>query len=57
MIDKIIKDIETSLENGAYLGALALALALPDICGKAAYPSLKVGERYKNGITPMLMLY
>ena len=36
MIDKIIKDIETSLENGAYLGALALALTLPDICGKAA---------------------
>ena len=48
MIDKIIKDIETSLENGAYLGALALALTLPDICGKAAYPSLKVGERYKK---------
>ena len=48
MIDKIIKDIETSLENGAYLGALAFALTLPDICGKAAYPSLKVGERYKK---------
>ena len=48
MIDKIIKDIETSLENGAYLGALALALTLPDICGKAKYPSLNVGERYKK---------
>lgn len=48
MIDKIIKDIDISLENGAYLGALALALTLPDICGKAAYPTLKVGERYKK---------
>jgi len=49
MIDKIIKDNETSLENGAYFGALALGLTLPDICGKAAYPSIKkVGERYKK---------
>jgi hypothetical protein len=48
MIEKIIKDIDVSLENGAYLGALALALTLPDICGKAKYPSLNVGERYKK---------
>ena len=48
MIDKIINDIDVSLENGAFLGALALALTLPDICGKAAYPSMKVGERYKK---------
>lgn len=50
MIDKIIKDIDISLENGAYLGALALALTLPDICGNAAYPSpnITVGERYKK---------
>ena len=34
MIDKIIKDIDVSLQNGAFLGALALALTLPDLFGK-----------------------
>lgn len=49
MIDKIINDIDVSLENGAFLGALALALTFPDICGKAAYPSEKsVGQRYRK---------
>lgn len=28
--------------------ALMGALTLPDICGKSAYPELKVGERYVN---------
>lgn len=51
MIDKIINDIDVSLENGAYLSALALALTLPDICGKAAYPTYKVGNRYKQWYT------
>ncbi|MFD1259469.1 hypothetical protein [Entomomonas asaccharolytica] len=43
---KKIEDIEKALKAKAYLSALALALTLPDICGKVAYPKLKVGERY-----------
>ena len=39
MINRIIKDIEFSLDNGAYLSALSLLLMLPDICGKAEYPN------------------
>lgn len=48
MVDKIINDINVSLENKAYLAALALALTLPDICGKAKYPNDNVGKRYKQ---------
>ncbi len=46
MVDKIIADIDTSLNNGVFLAALALALTLPDICGKAKYPSKGNGDRY-----------
>lgn len=46
MIDKIINDIDTSMENGAFFAALALALTLPDICGKAEYPQEKPSQRY-----------
>lgn len=36
-----------SLDNKNYLSALALALILPDICGKIAYPEIKqVNKRY-----------
>lgn len=49
MIDKIINDIDVSLENGAYLSALALALTLPDICGKAEFPTEpSTKKRYKQ---------
>lgn len=48
MVDKIINDINTSLENGTYLAALALALTLPDICGKAKYPQMGVMNRYQQ---------
>lgn len=49
MIDKIVDDINTALENGAYLSALSLALTLPDVCGKAEYPTEKNnGKRYKD---------
>lgn len=42
-----IDEIEKSLENECYIAALALALTLPDICGKAEYPSEKcVRKRY-----------
>lgn len=43
---KKIEDIKKALEAEAYLSALALALTLPDICGKVAYPKLSSGERY-----------
>ena len=32
---RLIDDINRALENEAYFAALALALTLPDICGKA----------------------
>lgn len=42
-----IEDIKKSLQNNCYYSALALALTLPDICGKVTYPEIKsVGERY-----------
>lgn len=45
MIDIYVKDIKVSLENKAYFSALALALALPDICGSAEYPNESVAKR------------
>lgn len=45
MVDKLIEDINKSLDNNAYLAALSLALTLPDICGKAAYPCEKSTKR------------
>lgn len=48
MIDILVKDINTALENKAYLSALSLALTLPDVCGKAEYPSDSVTQRYKK---------
>ena len=41
-----ISEIEICLENECYISALALALTLPDICGKAEYPNKSVGKRY-----------
>ena len=35
-----IQDIKKALKNDCYFGALALALTLPDICGKIIYPEL-----------------
>lgn len=49
MVYQIIKEIESSLKNENYMAALALALTLPDICGKAEFPNEKsVGARYKK---------
>ena len=47
MVLKIIADIRKALENNLHFVALNSALTLPDICGKAAYPNCKVGDRYK----------
>lgn len=48
MIDKIISEIEVDVKNECFISALALALTLPDICGKAEFPKDKESIRYKN---------
>ena len=48
MVNKIIDEIQTCLEQENYIAALTMALTLPDICGKAAEPSLGNGARYKK---------
>lgn len=48
MVTKIIDDINKALDNNAYFAALALALTIPDICGKAEYPDASTGKRYKD---------
>lgn len=40
MIDRLLADLEKSLDNDCYFAALSLALMLPDICGRAEYPDL-----------------
>ena len=39
MIIRLVQDIRKALENELYFAALSSALTLPDICGKAAYPT------------------
>ena len=46
MIDIYVNDIMSALKNRSYFSALALSLALPDICGAVEYPNESVSERY-----------
>lgn len=39
MIKRLLRDIDKSLDNDCFFSALALALTLPDVCGKAKYPN------------------
>lgn len=48
MLLKLIEDIKKSLDHDCYFSALALALILPDICGKAKYPDDTTSQRYKK---------
>lgn len=48
MIQKLINEINTALNQGLYLVALSSALTLPDVCGKAEYPKEKTTKRYKK---------
>lgn len=49
MIEQLVKEINICLENECFLSALGMALTLPDICGKAEYPTEKyVSKRYIN---------
>lgn len=46
-LELIINDISKALDNECLFSALALALTIPDICGKILYPDKRNGERYK----------
>lgn len=47
MIRLYVSDIENSLKNKCYFSALAMSLALPDICGTAEYPhETSTAKRY-----------
>lgn len=46
MIDKFIDEINEALSHNLYFAALSLVLTLPDICGRAEYPSAGVTKRY-----------
>lgn len=46
MVNRIIKEVKTALDNECYIVALMGALTLPDICGKNEYPKASNGERY-----------
>lgn len=48
MVVKLIEEINKCLDIDCYLTALISALSLPDICGKAEYPTDKPAERYKK---------
>ena len=46
MIVNFLNDIKKAKKNKAYFSALALALTIPDICGKIEYQGLKDNEKY-----------
>ena len=48
MIEKLLDDVNKALDADCYFAALALALTLPDICGKAEYPQKGTSRRYKD---------
>lgn len=57
MIENIIKEIRTALNNELYIIALMGTLTLPDACGKAEFPKEKSNSnRYKNGLKNMLIV-
>ena len=45
MLSYIVKEVRESIENEHFIAALALVMTLPDICGKAEYPSLEGKSR------------
>ena len=44
VIDKIAEEIQNALKYDLHFAALALALTLPDVCGKAKYPEAEYPE-------------
>ncbi|EMK6986055.1 hypothetical protein ACOJUY_001349 [Vibrio alginolyticus] len=48
-MDRFTNSIKKNLETENWYGALFMALTLPDICGKIAYPEIEhSGPRYKK---------
>lgn len=45
MINRITDEMKKCVENECYIAALALALTLPDTCGKAEYPLEKAPRK------------
>lgn len=56
IFEQIIKEINDCLEHECFLTALGMALTLPDICGKAAYPTDMSPVDTSNGQTSILVL-
>lgn len=55
MVERIVSEIKTCLENGCYIAALTMALTLPDICGRAEFgEQVKTGKRYGDWYTEHL---
>lgn len=55
---ELIDSIEDCLEKKAYLGALSLALTIPDICGQIEYPEEEnVGKRYRKWYDTFIFKY
>ena len=48
MLLRLVEDVERAIDHECFFAALALALTLPDICGKAEYPSEDNGPRYRK---------
>ena len=46
MVQRIINEVRTAIDNECYIVALMGALTLPDICGKSAFPQTGNRERY-----------
>ena len=54
MIPIYVDEIKNALHNKCYFPALALTLALPDMCGMVEYPNEDVSKRYINWIDKYL---
>lgn len=47
MINRMIEEINKCLDNELYISALTMTLIIPDMCGKAEYPTEKnTKQRY-----------
>jgi hypothetical protein len=57
MMLQLIEDVNKALDAECYYAALALALTLPDICGKAAYPQVSPTKRYKDWYDEHIGIY
>lgn len=56
IFEQIIKEINICLEHECFMSALGMALTLPDICGKAEYPTDGVTKGISNGQMNILAL-